>query len=84
MTLILELPDSKESELKAKAQSLGVSAQQFVEQAINRALEEDSRSIWDIFVESRKRIPTEEFVKLPADGSDEHDHYLYGQPKQNQ
>jgi hypothetical protein len=84
MTLILELPDNKEAALKAKAQSQGLSAQQFAEQALDRALEDDSRSVWDIFAESRKRVPPQEFAQLPSDGADEHDHYLYGQPKHNQ
>jgi hypothetical protein len=84
MTLILELPDNKEAALKAKAESQGVSAQQFAEQALDRALEEDSRSVWDIFAQSRNRVPPQEFVQLPSDGADQHDHYLYGQPKHNQ
>jgi hypothetical protein len=87
MTLILELPDNKEAALKAKAMAQGLSAQQFAEQVLNRALEEDNRdtrSVWDIFAESRKRVPAEEFAKLPEDGADEHDHYLYGHPKRNQ
>ena len=87
MTLVLELPDSKEAALKAKAEAQGVSAEQFAEQILNRALEDNNsgvRSVWDIFAESRKRIPVEEFGKLPRDGADEHDHYLYGHPKQNQ
>ena len=29
-------------------------------------------------------VPPEEFAKLPKDGADEHDHYLYGSPKRNQ
>ena len=26
-------------------------------------------------------IPEEEFLKLPADGAEQHDHYIYGTPK---
>ncbi|MDP9054384.1 MAG: hypothetical protein M3N93_08810 [Acidobacteriota bacterium] len=87
MTLTLELADRKEAVLKARAQASGVSAEQYVQQIIDRDLEEtdrDSRSVWDIFAESRKRVPPEEFAKLPSDGADEHDHYLYGHPKRNQ
>ncbi len=84
MTLILELKGNKEAALKAKAQSQGVSPERFAEEAVNRALEEDPRSVWDIFAESRKRLPPRELAQLPSDGADEHDHYLYGQPKQNQ
>ncbi len=87
MTLILELNDNKEAALKAKAQAQGVSAEQFAEQVLSQALEEKNsseKSVWDIFSASRKRIPAEELDKLPTDGADEHDHYLYGRPKQNQ
>ena len=87
MTIILELPDSKEAALNARALAQGLSAQQFAEQTLNRALEEGNQDgpVWEIFAESRKRIPAEEFAKLPKDGADEHDHYLYGHAKkQNQ
>ena len=86
MTLILELPDNKETVLKARAQAQGVSAEQYVQQIVDRDLEEterDSPSVWDLFAESRKRVPREEFAKLPRDGADEHDHYLYAHAKQN-
>jgi hypothetical protein len=87
MTLTLELADRKGAALKAKAQACGVSAEQYVQQIVDRDLEEadrDSRSVWEIFAESRKRIPPEEVAKLPKDGADEHDHYLYGHPKRGQ
>ena len=87
MTLTLELADRKEAALKAKAQARGVSAEQYVQQIVDRDLEEtdrDSRSVWDIFAESRKRVPPEEYAKLPKDGADEHDHYLYGHPKRGE
>jgi hypothetical protein len=87
MTLTLELADRNEAALKTKAQAHGLSAEQYVQQIVDRDLEEtgrDSRSVWDIFAESRKRVPAEEFAKLPRDGADEHDHYLYGHPKRSQ
>jgi hypothetical protein len=59
-------------------------ASQFDEQATNGAFNDDSRSVWDIFAESRKRLPAYEFAKLPTDGAAELDHYLYGKPKHNQ
>ncbi len=87
MTLTLELAERKEAALKAKAQAHGVSAEQYVHQILDRDLEEtdrDLRSVWDIFAESRKRVPREEFARLPKDGADEHDHYLYDHPKRGQ
>lgn len=87
MTLTVELPDRKEAALKARADARGMSAEQYVQQIVDRDLEEtdsDSRSVWELFAESRKRVPPEEFAKLPKDGADEHDHYLYGHPKRSQ
>jgi hypothetical protein len=40
MTLILELLDKKEAALKAKAESQGVSPQQYAEKVLSRDLEE--------------------------------------------
>lgn len=40
MTLILELPESKEAALKAKAQAQGVSAEQYVRRMLDRDLEQ--------------------------------------------
>ena len=42
------------------------------------------RSIFEVIAENMKDVPPEEFAKLPKDGADEHDHYLYGSPKRNQ
>jgi hypothetical protein len=30
-----------------------------------------------------KHVPIEELEKLPKDGADQHDHYLYGTPKRH-
>lgn len=42
------------------------------------------RPIWDVFDDIIKTIPEEEFAKLPTDGAEHHDHYLYGLPKKPQ
>jgi hypothetical protein len=68
MSLTLELADKKEAAPKAKAQARGLSAEQYVQQIVDRDLEEtdrDLRSVWDIFAENRKRLPPEEFARLP-------------------
>jgi len=41
------------------------------------------KPVWEIVLEIMKDIPEEEINKLPADGSEEHDHYIYGTPKKN-
>lgn len=42
---------------------------------------ESVRPIWEIIAELSAQIPFEEWEKLPSDGSEQHDHYLYGAPK---
>lgn len=39
------------------------------------------KPIWEVVDELRKNIPAEEFSKLPKDGAEQLDHYLYGSPK---
>jgi Arc/MetJ-type ribon-helix-helix transcriptional regulator len=39
------------------------------------------KPIWDEIDEITAGIPDEEFLKLPVDGAEQHDHYIYGTPK---
>jgi Arc/MetJ-type ribon-helix-helix transcriptional regulator len=39
------------------------------------------KPIWEVIEEITREIPDEEFLKLPVDGAEQHDHYLYGTPK---
>lgn len=41
------------------------------------------KPVWQMVLEIMKDVPKEEFDKLPTDGSEEHDHYIYGTPKKN-
>lgn len=86
MTLTIELPEEQMVALTAKARAQGVSAeqcaQQFLKQALasaaaGRPLSARIREIW-------ADIPDEVRAKLPADGADQHDHYIYGVPKRAQ
>lgn len=40
-----------------------------------------AKAISAIFEDLSGEIPLEEWRKLPADGAENHDHYLYGAPK---
>jgi hypothetical protein len=86
MTLTIELPDEQEAALKAKAQALGVSAEQYAQQVLKRDLAQQSprRHISEVIREIMSDVPPEVFENLPGDGASEHDHYLYGHPKRNQ
>jgi Arc/MetJ-type ribon-helix-helix transcriptional regulator len=39
------------------------------------------KPIWEVFEEITASIPEEEWARLPADGAEQHDHYIYGLPK---
>lgn len=39
------------------------------------------RTIWDEIREITKEVPAEVWERLPTDGAEQHDHYLYGTPK---
>src|SRR4051794_11017518 len=39
------------------------------------------KPIWEEIEEISAGVPDEEFLKLPVDGAEQHDHYLYGTPK---
>ena len=42
---------------------------------------ESHKPIWEVFKEISDSIPEEEWAKLPPDGAEQHDHYIYGTPK---
>jgi hypothetical protein len=39
------------------------------------------KRIWEVAEDIRRSVPAEEWAKLPADGAEQHDHYIYGTPK---
>ena len=39
------------------------------------------KPLWERAAELRKSIPEEEWAKLPSDGAEQLDHYIYGSPK---
>lgn len=41
----------------------------------------DYKPIWEQVAEIFADVPEEELEKLPRDGAEQHDHYLYGAPK---
>jgi hypothetical protein len=91
MTLILELPDDKEAALKAKAQSQGVSPEQYVQRMVDRELAQEAspvvsvagRRISQRIAEIVADVPAEVFASLPRDGARQVDHYVYGLPKRD-
>jgi hypothetical protein len=43
--------------------------------------EERGKPVWEFFEAASREIPDKEANRLPADGSLQHDHYIYGTPK---
>ena len=39
------------------------------------------KSIWDAIDDIMRRVPEEVLERLPVDGAEQHDHYLYGSPR---
>ena len=68
------LPDNKQQEVLA-----------LIDEMLNKNLEppprENVRPIWEIITELSAQVPMEEWERLPRDGAEQHDHYLYGSPK---
>lgn len=52
-----------------------------LEQAEEFADTEPKLSIWDRIIERSKNIPDDVWAELPTDGSEQLDHYLYGNPR---
>ncbi len=54
---------------------------EIVEKKVSVSQQKDSRPIWEVIAEISSQVPDEEWAKLPVDGAENHDHYLYGAPK---
>ena len=39
------------------------------------------RPVWQMVGELLKEIPVEDLERMPTDGAEQHDHYIYGTPK---
>ena len=71
---IQALPDKKQEEVLA-----------LVDQMLNERRPQspsNGRPIWEIIEEIANQAPPGTWDDLPTDGSVNHDHYLYGAPKQ--
>jgi hypothetical protein len=38
-------------------------------------------NIWELAERFRSQVPAEDLRRLPKDGAEQHDHYIYGTPK---
>ena len=82
---------SLENTIQEKVKALPPEKQQRVLSLVEEMLSEKEstqsrvavRPLWEIAEEISSQVPLEEWEKLPADGAEQHDHYLYGSPKRN-
>jgi hypothetical protein len=80
-----------ENEIQEKVKPLPPEKQQRVLSIVEDMLSEKeavpdgvaARPFWEIAEEISSQVPLEEWEKLPSDGAEQHDHYLYGSPKRN-
>ena len=83
MALTIELTEEQTAALEAKAQAVGVSAEEFARQVLARDLEAE-KPVWEIIADIMKDVPPEVMATLPKDGASQHDHYIYGWPKREE
>jgi hypothetical protein len=90
MNLNIEIPDTLEPALKAKADERGVSASSYAREVLERDLRSpeiqdkaNEAPIWEVVMEIVSCVPDEVFDRLPADAASQVDHYLYGLPKRS-
>ncbi|MGZ8842317.1 MAG: hypothetical protein ACXW18_01565 [Pyrinomonadaceae bacterium] len=80
-----------ENTIQEKIKALPPEKQQQVLSLVEEMLSEKSgeqarvsvRPLWEIAEEISSQVPLEEWQKLPVDGAEQHDHYLYGSPKRD-
>ncbi|MGO4883478.1 MAG: hypothetical protein ACLP59_22060 [Bryobacteraceae bacterium] len=91
MTMKLEIPPEVEAGLIAEANENGMTIKAFVERVLRERAEVHeavkagtaSEPFWKSFTRQVHALPGAVFERLPSDGANEHDHYLYGAPKRN-
>ena len=85
MMLTIHLADEQESALKAKAQAEGISAEEYAQQVVERAIDPVKRKhISELIRERMSKVPPEIMAAMPTDGASQHDHYIYGLPKRDE
>jgi hypothetical protein len=80
-----------ENTIQEKVKCLSPDKQQRVLSMVEELLSEKNdssgngvvRPLWEIVDEISAQVPLEEWQKLPTDGAEQHDHYLYGSPKRD-
>ena len=91
MGVLIELPKESEATLRERAQSVGLTAEQYAMRILERELgtaddasaDESAQSFIEDLLGPIAKLPKEAFDGLPTDGASQHDHYIYGTPKRD-
>lgn len=80
-----EIADSQVqgSSFEAVTAQIQVRAKDYLERPMDTPSQTDKKPIWEIFEDFAKSIPEEVLAKVPTDGAEQHDHYIYGTPKRS-
>ena len=69
--------------LLAKIPQLSAEKQEELLHQVEGLLESEARppTIWEKIRAHGRNVPAEVWEKMPPDGAEQHDHYIYGTPK---
>jgi len=85
--ITVHFTNEEQAQVEAQASAAGLSAEDWLrrvacEQASRpSAAPEAPRPISKVIAEIMSDVPEEELAKLPQDGAEQVDHYVYGHPK---
>jgi hypothetical protein len=75
------LPQTIQVKVKTLPPELQQQVLDFVEFLSQKSARQPERNLWEVLDDAAANIPDQERVKMPSDGSYQHDHYLYGTQK---
>jgi plasmid stability protein len=88
---VIELPDEQAEALKVRAAAQGLTLEGWLEKlAAEGALPADPaeqrplQTAADIILDRMRNLPPDIMASMPKDGASQHDHYIYGWPKQEE
>lgn len=64
-----------------RVKALPLEKQKEILRQVEALTESNPPTIWEKIRARAKNIPDDVWEKMPEDGSEQHDHYLYGVPK---
>ena len=81
---VIELPDEQAAALKAKASAAGLTLEAWLQKLAEHEtpVEKPLQTAADIILSCMRNVPPEIMATMPTDGASQHDHYIYGWPKQ--